>query len=64
MQADVAKAREESCKKAKDAYAKAIASRRIYTKEGPNGERDYMSDAEADAFRLRMMNARKQACGS
>jgi hypothetical protein len=64
VQADVAKAREESCKKAKDAYDKAIASRRIYTKEGPHGERDYMSDAEADAFRMRMMNARKQACGS
>ena len=64
MQADVAKAREESCKKAKDAYNKAIASRRLYRKEGPNGERDYMSDAEADAFRVQLMNARKQACGS
>lgn len=64
VQADVAKAREESCKKAKDAYDKAIASRRIYRKEGPNGERDYMSDADADAFRLQLMNARKQACGS
>lgn len=64
VQADVAKAREDSCKKAKDAYDKAIASRRIYRKEGPNGERDYMSDADADAFRLQLMNARKQACGS
>src|SRR4051812_15656502 len=58
VQADVAKAREESCKKAKDAYDKAIASRRIYRKEGPNGERDYMSDADADAFRMQLMNAR------
>jgi hypothetical protein len=64
VQADVAKVREEACKKAKDAYDKAVASRRLYTKEGPNGERDYMSDAEADAYRVKLMNARKQACGS
>lgn len=61
--ADVAKAKEDQCKKAREAYDKAIQSRRIY-KEASGGAREYLSDADADAYRLQLLNARKQACGS
>jgi hypothetical protein len=60
---DVSKAKEEQCKKAREAYDQAIQSRRIY-KKGANGEREYLSDADADAYRLNLLNARKEACGS
>jgi len=60
---DVAKSKDEQCKKAREAYDKAIASRRIY-KEGTGGAREYLSDAESDAYRLELMNTRKQVCGS
>lgn len=60
---DVAKAKEDQCKKAREAYDKAIQSRRIY-KEGKTGAREYLSDADADAYRLQLLNARKLACGS
>jgi hypothetical protein len=63
MQQDVAKVRAEQCKQATEQYNKAIASRRIY-KQGEKGERSFISDAEADAYRLQLLNARKQACGS
>lgn len=60
---DMAKARADQCKKATEAYDKAIHSRRIYmSKDG--GEREYLSDADADAYRLKLLNARKDACGS
>jgi Domain of unknown function (DUF4124) len=60
---DVAATRAEQCKKSKEAYQKAIESRRIY-KEGKNGEREYVTDQEADAYRTRLLNERKQVCGS
>ena len=63
MQQDVAKVRAEQCKQATEQYNKAIASRRIY-KQGEKGEKNFISDAEADAYRLQLLNARKQACGS
>lgn len=60
---DMAKAKADQCKKATEAYQKAIQSRRIYQgKEG--GEREYLSDKDADAYRLQLLNARKEACGS
>jgi hypothetical protein len=60
---DVAKAREQQCKEAKENYAKAIQARRMYrtTKEG---EREYMSDAEVDQYRLKIRNAVQDSCGS
>jgi hypothetical protein len=61
--ADVAKAHAEQCKKATEAYDKAVQSRRIY-KDKPGGEREYLNDADADAYRLQLLNARRQACGS
>ena len=60
---DVAKVKADQCKKATEAYEQAIHSRRIYqAKQG--GEREYLSDADADAYRLQLLNARKAACGS
>ena len=44
-----------SARRRRDRYTQAIQSRRVY-KEGKDGEREYLSDAEADAYR---QNARK-----
>lgn len=63
MQQDLAKAKNDQCKKATEAYQKAIESRRLY-KDGANGNREYLSDADANAYRLNLFNARRQACGS
>ena len=63
VQRDVAKTKAEQCKQLQEAYDKAIQSRRMY-KAGPNGSKEYVSDAEADAFRLKLFNERKLACGS
>jgi hypothetical protein len=59
---DVAASRAEQCKKASAAYDKAIQSRRMY-KEGKNGEREFVSDQEADAYRAKLLNERKEVCG-
>jgi hypothetical protein len=59
---DVAKNKEQLCKEATENYEKSVRSRRLY-KEGKDGTREYVSDAEADAYRLRMLNARKDSCG-
>jgi hypothetical protein len=62
---DVANARDAQCKKAKDRYEQSIQARRIYkpsTEKG--GDREYMSDAEADAYRLQARNDVQDTCGS
>jgi uncharacterized protein DUF4124 len=63
MKQDLAKARDQQCAWAKDRYMKAITSRRVY-KEGKDGERNYMSDADADAYREQARKDVEQACGS
>jgi len=63
VQQDVAKSRDATCSWAKDRYMKAIQSRRVY-KEGPNGERNYISDTDADAYREQARKDVQQACGS
>ena len=63
VQQDVAKARDSQCTWAKDRYMKAVASRRVY-KEGKDGERQYMSDTDADAYREQARKDVQQACGS
>jgi hypothetical protein len=60
---DVAKSRAEQCKKLTAEYEQAVQSRRLY-RTLPNGEREYVSDAEADAYRVRLLTARKEACGN
>jgi hypothetical protein len=62
VHADVAQAQEEQCKKAKDAYTKAVASRRII-KSGSDDQREYLSEADADAYRLQLRNDMQAACG-
>jgi len=60
---DVTKAREQQCKQARERYEQAVQARRIL-KPTKDGERDYMSDAEADAYRLQARNAVQELCGS
>jgi hypothetical protein len=59
---DVAASRAEQCKHATEAYQKAIQSRRMY-KEGKDGQREYVSDQDADAYRAKLLSERKQVCG-
>jgi hypothetical protein len=59
---DVAASKAEQGKKTTAAYQKAIESRRLY-KEGKNGEREYVSDQDADAYRAKLLSERKQICG-
>jgi hypothetical protein len=63
VQQDVQKIREQQCKEATERYEKAIQARRLY-KEGPNKERVYASDSEADSYRVQALNDKKAACGS
>jgi hypothetical protein len=62
---DVAKVHDAQCKKAKESYEKAIQARRIYKpSKDPNADREYMSDAETDAYRLQVRKDVQDACGS
>jgi hypothetical protein len=62
---DVAKARDAQCKQAKDRYQQAIQARRIFKpSKDKDAERVYMSDAEADTYRLQARNEVQDACGS
>jgi hypothetical protein len=60
---DVATARTEQCKSAKERYEKAIQARRIF-RTGKEGEREYLSDIEADEWRLQARTEMQQACGA
>jgi hypothetical protein len=60
---DVTRSRDAQCKAAKDRYLKAIEARRVY-KESKNGEREYMSDADADAYREVARKDVQDRCGS
>jgi hypothetical protein len=62
VQTDVAQAREQQCKQAQENYTKAIQSRRIY-KSDKDGEREYLTDADADAYRLQLRTEMQAACG-
>jgi hypothetical protein len=69
---DVAKVREQQCKEAKDRYDKAVQARRIYkTSEGDKSkdtdrpdDRQYLSDEEADAYRLKARTEMQDLCGN
>jgi hypothetical protein len=60
---DVAKIRAEQCKEARDAYDKAIHARRI-TRDGKDGQKEYLTDAEADAYRIRVRGDMDRFCGT
>jgi hypothetical protein len=62
---DVAKTKEAQCKQAKERYQKAIEARRIFKPSKPGDtDRAFMSDEEADAYRLQARNDATLACGS
>lgn len=63
VNADVAKVREEQCKKAREAYDSAVQRPRMYT-ETKDGQRAYLSDAEINARRVELLNKRREYCGS
>ena len=63
VQQDVASRRAVLCKQSKDSYMRAITSRRVY-KEGAQGERSYLSDADADAYREQLRKQVQDYCGS
>jgi uncharacterized protein DUF4124 len=63
VQQDVASRRAVLCKQSKDNYMKAITSRRIYA-EATGGERNYLSDADADAYREQLRKQVQDYCGS
>jgi len=63
FQKDLDQARAERCKKAQDAYQQSLQARRIY-RTNAAGEREYLSDAEADQMRLNARIEMEQSCGS
>ena len=63
VQQDVANRHAVLCKQSKDSYMRAVSSRRVY-KEGAGGERSYLSDADADAYREQLRKQVQEYCGS
>jgi hypothetical protein len=63
VQQDLASRHAVLCKQSKDSYMKAITSRRVY-KEGAEGERNYLSDADADAYREQLRKQVQDYCGN
>lgn len=55
--------RAKRCKKAKARYARLIFARRLYTL-GKNGQRQYMSDAQANAARVKARALVSEFCGT
>jgi hypothetical protein len=62
VQDDEAKARAARCTQDREEYQKLIESRRIFTTD-KSGERHYLSDADADAARLKARQAMDADCG-
>jgi cytoskeletal protein RodZ len=60
---DLAATRADQCKTATDNYNGAVQARRIY-KTGQDGERQYLTDEEADQQRLGLRMAMDNACGT
>ena len=63
VQQDLASRHAVLCKQSKDSYMRAITSRRVY-KEGAQGERSYLTDADADAYREQLRKQVQDYCGS
>ncbi len=63
VQADVDAVRAEQCKQLKDQYDKLIHARRIYQPSSDSSApREYMTDAQADAERVKTRQAMDEAC--
>jgi Domain of unknown function (DUF4124) len=73
VKGDMAKVRDQQCKDAKDRYEKAIAARRIYKAPAPAdkatkvtdpaADRQYLSEEEADAYRVKARQEVNDFCG-
>ena len=63
VEKDVAAQRAAQCKQATAAYNKAITARVIY-KDGPDGQRQFLSEADADKYRADARQAVQDYCGS
>jgi hypothetical protein len=63
MQKDVDQVRAEQCKKDRETYQQSLQARRIY-RTNKDGEREYLSETEADQMRLNARVAMEQSCGS
>jgi len=63
VQQDVDAVKSEQCAKAKEYYEKSIQARRIY-KQGPNGERQYLSEDEMNQQRVQARQAVEATCGT
>lgn len=62
VQQDEAKVRAARCTQEKAEYQRLIDSRRLFTTD-KSGQRTYMSDADADAARLKARQAMEADCG-
>lgn len=63
VQEDKAKRRDALCKSERDAYMRAITSRKVF-KDEKDGSRTYLSDQEADAYREQLRKSVQDDCGS
>lgn len=63
VQQDEEQTRTDQCAKAKADYEQAIQARRIY-KTGANGEREYLTDADAETQRVNLRMQMQNLCGS
>ncbi len=63
VQQDMTRTREAQCKAARERYQRAIEARRVY-KDNTNGEREYLSEGAADAYREQARKAVLERCGS
>jgi Domain of unknown function (DUF4124) len=62
VRAEAAEAKSDQCKKASEAYDKAIQARRIYRVDA-QGNQTFLNDAELDQTRLKARSAKDVACG-
>lgn len=63
VQKDVAATRAEQCKQAKEKYQQSVEARRVY-RVNKAGEREYLSDTEADQGRLNARLEMERSCGN
>ena len=63
MQQEKGARQQAQCKGAQDSYNKAMEARRI-TKPGKNGEMEFLTDVESDAYRETLRKNVKELCGS
>ena len=61
VQKDVASTRATQCKDAQEKYTKSVEARRVY-RMGKDGEREYLSDSEADQMRLNARLEMERSC--